>query len=177
MNKKPLYKYILFGAFVLGLSIATPAVAASDNGQRTVNQIAADVKSAVGQYNDVQVQVIEDGEVLLTGTVKTDTEMDDAVSRARDIAGVTNVENEIRVVGPESGNVGTYIDDAGITAAVKAKFLGQDGLDSSEITVETIKGVVTLTGEVNNQAQVGLADKVARAADGVKDVRNQLTVQ
>lgn len=177
MNKKPLYKYILFGAFVLGLSIATPAVAASDNGQRTVNQIAADVKSAVGQYNDVQVQVIEDGEVLLTGTVKTDTEMDDAVSRARDIAGVTNVENEIRVVGPENGNVGTYIDDAGITAAVKAKFLGQDGLDSSEITVETIKGVVTLTGEVNNQAQVGLADKVARAADGVKDVRNQLTVQ
>ncbi|MBQ4133595.1 MAG: BON domain-containing protein, partial [Desulfovibrionaceae bacterium] len=124
---KSLYKQILFGAILMGVGFATPVAAASDNVERNANQIAADVKSSLGQYENIQVEILDDGEVLLSGTVKTDTEMDDAVRRARDIAGVTEVENEIEVIGPESGNVGAYIDDAGVTAAVKAKLMGQEG--------------------------------------------------
>ena len=87
------------------------------------------------------------------------------------------MENEIEVSGPQSGNIGAYINDTGITAAVKAKLLGQDDRDSNDITVEIIKGVVTLTGDVENQAQISLAGRLTSSAYGVKEVRNQLTVE
>ena len=44
-----------------------------------------------------------------------------------------------------------------------------------EISVETNKGVVTLTGEVEHRDQIGLAQDIAKNADGVKAVVNHLT--
>ncbi len=71
---------------------------------------------------------------------------------------------------------GQTIDDAGITAKVKAALLAEKGVDGMRINVDTSQGNVTLSGKVPDQAQVQRATQVARGIEGVKDVDNKLTV-
>ena len=74
-------------------------------------------------------------------------------------------------------SMGEYIGDAGVTAKVKMKFVGQSGLDSLKIKVITVNGVVTLMGEVNESSQIELAEKAAREVKGVNSVENKLVVK
>ena len=43
--------------------------------------------------------------------------------------------------------------------------------------VETLDGVVTLTGEAKNAAEANLATKLANDVNGVKEVKNQMSVK
>ena len=72
---------------------------------------------------------------------------------------------------------GEYVDDSAITAKVKAAFLGEPTLKSTEITVETFKGVVQLSGFVGSQAEMGTAVLVARKVKGVQDVHNDTRIK
>jgi len=72
---------------------------------------------------------------------------------------------------------GEYIDDSVITAKVKAEILKDDTLKSSEINVETFKGVVQLSGFVNAQADINKAVEVARSVKGVTSVKNDMHVK
>jgi hyperosmotically inducible periplasmic protein len=71
---------------------------------------------------------------------------------------------------------GQTVDDAGVTARIKAALLSESDVDGTRINVDTFNGRVTLKGEVPNQGQVDRAGQIARGADGVKDVDNRLTV-
>jgi osmotically-inducible protein OsmY len=51
------------------------------------------------------------------------------------------------------------------------------GVSATEINVDTDRGVVTLRGQVETQAERQLAAMVARDVDGVKDVVNGITVR
>jgi hyperosmotically inducible protein len=77
---------------------------------------------------------------------------------------------------PSNPTAGQAIDDAGITAKVKAALLAEKGVSGTDINVETAKGIVTLTGRVRDQSQVDRAAQVAREVDGVSTVQNKLTV-
>src|SRR3989339_349662 len=72
---------------------------------------------------------------------------------------------------------GEYIDDTAITTKVKAVILKEDSLKSSEINVETFKGVVQLSGFVNSQADINKAVEVARNVKGVKSVTNSMRLK
>jgi hyperosmotically inducible periplasmic protein len=76
-----------------------------------------------------------------------------------------------------SESAGGYIDDATITAKVKAAIVAAPGLSSLETKVETYKGVVQLSGFVNSQQDATQAAEVARAVAGVKSVQNNLIVR
>jgi len=69
---------------------------------------------------------------------------------------------------------GQYVDDTVITTKVKAAIMGEPGLKSEEINVETFKGVVQLSVFVNSSADIGAATKVARAVPGVTSVKNDM---
>jgi len=71
---------------------------------------------------------------------------------------------------------GQAIDDAGITAKVKAALIAEKGVSGMSINVDTSGGTVTLSGKVPDQGQVERATQVARAVEGVKSVENRLTV-
>jgi hyperosmotically inducible protein len=71
---------------------------------------------------------------------------------------------------------GQTIDDAGITAKVKAALLAEKGVDGMRIDVDTSQGNVTLSGKVPDQTQVERATQIARGIEGVKGVDNKLTV-
>jgi len=69
------------------------------------------------------------------------------------------------------------IDDASITASVKAKFATDDDVKAHNIDVDTVNGVVTLTGIVNSAAEKAEAARLAADVDGVRRVTNNLQIK
>jgi osmotically-inducible protein OsmY len=72
---------------------------------------------------------------------------------------------------------GEYVDDSVITAKVKAEIFKDASLKSSEINIETFKGVVQLSGFVNSEADIARAVEVARSIKGVTSVKNDMRVK
>jgi len=72
---------------------------------------------------------------------------------------------------------GEYIDNTIITTKVKAAILNEPTLKSSEINVETFKGVVQLSGFVNSQADINKAVEIVRQVKGVKSVKNDMQLK
>lgn len=67
-----------------------------------------------------------------------------------------------------------YVEDSELTTEVKAKLLAAKGMKSTDVSVETTKGVVTLSGTVENAGQVKQAGAIAAKVKGVKKVENKL---
>jgi len=76
-----------------------------------------------------------------------------------------------------TGSVGEYVDDATITAKVKAAVLEDPSLKSAEINVETSKGRVQLSGFVSSRADIDRAVKVAKGVAGVTSVKNDMILK
>ena len=72
---------------------------------------------------------------------------------------------------------GEYVDDSVITTKVKSQLAADDFLKSFEISVETYKGIVQLSGFVDSQQAVDKAGEIARSVQGVKSVENDLNVK
>jgi osmotically-inducible protein OsmY len=74
-------------------------------------------------------------------------------------------------------STGEYIDDSAITAKVKTALLNEPTLNSNEISVETFKGRVQLTGFVSSRANIDKAVEVAQAVGGVTTVKNDMQLK
>ena len=72
---------------------------------------------------------------------------------------------------------GQYVDDTVITTKVKAAILAEPTLKSTEINVETFKGVVQLSGFVSSRDAETKAVQVARAVGGVTSVKNDMRLK
>ena len=72
---------------------------------------------------------------------------------------------------------GEYVDDSVITTKVKTMLASDDFLKSFEISVETYKGTVQLSGFVDSQKAIDKAGEIARGVKGVKSVKNNLNVK
>lgn len=73
--------------------------------------------------------------------------------------------------------VGAYVDDAAITTSVKARFVDNKDVDASSIKVETLNGVVMLSGFAKSGTEKSTAESIAAKVNGVKSVRNEITVR
>ena len=69
------------------------------------------------------------------------------------------------------------MDDTAITAKVKAAVFAEPGLKTLQISVDTIKGVVTLSGSVDSKSNSDSAEELAGAVAGVRDVENELVIK
>ena len=74
-------------------------------------------------------------------------------------------------------SAGEYVDDSVITTKVKSLLAEDDFLKSFQISVETFKGTVQLSGFVNSQEAVNKAREITRDVKGVKSVKNNLIVK
>jgi osmotically-inducible protein OsmY len=74
-------------------------------------------------------------------------------------------------------STGEYVDDSVITTKVKTLLAADDFLKSFQISVETYKGAVQLSGFVGSQKAVDKADEIAGSVKGVKTVKNDLIVK
>jgi osmotically-inducible protein OsmY len=71
---------------------------------------------------------------------------------------------------------GTQVDDAAITASVKAKLAADGDINPFNIDVDTNEGVVTLQGRVEKEEARTKAEQLARETDGVRRVINLVKV-
>ena len=74
-------------------------------------------------------------------------------------------------------SAGEFVDDSIITTKVKALLAEDDFLKSFQISVETYKGTVQLSGFVDSQNAVDKAGQIARSVGGVTSVKNNLIVK
>jgi len=78
---------------------------------------------------------------------------------------------------PQQESTGEYIDDTAITTKVKAAIFNEPSLKSAEISVETFKGAVQLSGFVTSQANINKAVELARGVGGVTSVKNDMRLK
>lgn len=72
---------------------------------------------------------------------------------------------------------GEYLDDVAISTKIRAKLVDDPQVKATQIGVETMQGVVQLTGFVDSRGSAQRAEQLARATPGVKGVRNDLLVR
>jgi hyperosmotically inducible protein len=83
----------------------------------------------------------------------------------------------VEKLGEQGEKAGVAIDDAEITAKVKAAIFAEPGLKTLQISVDTVKGVVTLSGSVDSSPSSDRAKVLAGAVAGVKEVKNRLVIK
>jgi osmotically-inducible protein OsmY len=130
----------------------------------------------------------KDGAVTLRGKATSMAQKDLATEYAKDIEGVTSVNNEMtlppvaekagsQTMGERMDAMGGSIDDASITALVKTTLLYHRSTSAVKTTVTTKDGVVTLAGKARNVAEKDLATKFVGDVHGVVKVINNMTVE
>lgn len=78
---------------------------------------------------------------------------------------------------PESSSTGQLFDDTVITTKVKSAIFNDASLKTNDISVETVKGRVQLSGYVDTSANIAQAGAVARSVGGVTSVKNDLMLK
>ncbi len=120
----------------------------------------------------------KDGIVTLQGEATSQAQKDLTTEYAKDVDGVKGVNNQMTVgkTAKKTRTAGDKIDDASITAQVKMTLLYHRSTSALNTSVTTKRGVVTLTGKAKNAAEKDLAAKYANDVNGVKSVKNLMTI-
>lgn len=148
-----------------------------------------------GRRIDVDTQT---GVVTLTGEVSSAAERQRALTRAREVDGVTRVVDRLKVRSETAGTAGASEDpkatwpsastrgrdatdrlgaelsDAWITTKVQSKFYLDTDVKGLQINVSTNGGVVTLTGKVETPSARNKALDIAKSTEGVKQVIDKM---
>jgi osmotically-inducible protein OsmY len=122
---------------------------------------------------------VKDGIVTLQGEATSQAQKELTTEYAKDVEGVKDVKNEMtlsKTAKKTPRTAGEKIDDASITAQVKMALLFHRSTSALSTKVETKHGVVTLSGKARNIAEKDLVTKLVEDVNGVKSVKNQMTV-
>ncbi|MCU1385927.1 MAG: periplasmic protein [Acidobacteria bacterium] len=179
---------------------ALAAVQAQPTDQEISNLIATKIASDKSLKPDAIKVTVNAGVVTLTGVVPKDADVSRVEQLAR-VSGVSRVENKLTSrekatdkAKETAGKVadtskkgadktkhalsktGEVITDAWISSRIKTKFMGDEALRASAITVDSSDHVVTLSGAVPNAAARAKALSMAKEVEGVDRVVDKLTV-
>lgn len=119
--------------------------------------------------------LVENAVATLSGEVKTEKEKNSIEELVVAVEGVKSVKNKITV------NAGAVTlkdikNDLVIQGRIQAALFQEEGLRGLNISVSAERGRVTLRGKVKYPEQKGVAEKIARAVPGVKDLSNRIEV-
>jgi osmotically-inducible protein OsmY len=129
----------------------------------------------------------QNGIITLRGNAANMAQKDLTTEYAMDVEGVKNVKNEMKVanapakttpqvISSKMDTAVNAVDDASITALVKATLLNHRSTSIINTTVETQDGVVTLGGKAKTAAEKDLAGKFAGDVHGVNKIVNNMTI-
>lgn len=166
------------GILLAGLVFSPLIVEANDTKGKSDSgasqNLEAKVKEALHEHKHVTFE-IKGQDVILRGHVNTQNEKNILEDQIRGVPGITYVRDEVKVEHSKMDAAEDYVEDAEITTKLKTKIFSTKGLDSLDIHVKTVQGIVTLSGTVKNTAEIDLAEKVSREVKGVKGVVNKLS--
>ena len=158
--------------------MAAVACSETDAGVTTKVKAKLAADDAVKAYQiDVDTR---DKVVTLSGNVENDIAKTQASRLARETEGVARVVDNVTVARQpvDTPNMAdrTDLTDPAITAAVKAKLLGDPDVAGLKLDVDTQSGVVTLSGTVKTVAEKEEAISIARDTAGVKSVNDMIKI-
>lgn len=140
---------------------------------------------------------VKNGKVMLTGKVNSEVDKELAEELVLSLDGVTEVENDLTVIELKDAKDLTTVDqmnakhhdstmmdsdtesdltDAKITTVITTRYLFDSEVGGTDIDVDTDNGVVTLKGTVESDAEKQLAMEIAKNAEDVRKVVDELTV-
>ncbi|MBH0050226.1 BON domain-containing protein [Pseudoalteromonas sp. SWYJZ19] len=128
---------------------------------------------------------VKNGKVVLTGKVNSELDKELAEELVLSLDGVSDVENSLTVVKSMDtkdkskdmmDDDDNDLTDAKITTVITTRFLFDSEVGGTDIDVDTDKGIVTLNGTVGSEAEKQLAVKIAKNAEDVRDVVDNLTI-
>ena len=122
---------------------------------------------------------VKDGIVTLRGHAVSQAQKELTTEYARDVEGVKDVKNEMTLSKTSKNSrrtTGEKIDDASISAQVKMALLLHRSTSALNTTVATKRGVVTVGGKARNAAEKDLVSKLVTDINGVKSVKNRMTI-
>jgi len=123
---------------------------------------------------------VKDGIVTLRGVAASQSQKELTTEYARDVEGIKDVKNEMTVSNTTKKTprtVGEKIDDASITAQVNMTLLNHRSTSVLNTKVKTKRGMVTVVGKARNAAEKELVTKLISDINGVKSVRNRMTIE
>jgi hyperosmotically inducible protein len=123
------------------------------------------------QGDDIKIHS-RDGVVSLTGTVSQESHKSLAQETVAGLPGVKSVDNRLELKGVPP----TPSSDAWVRNKVKATLLFHPSVSAGNTEVDFKDGIVTLRGNATSQAQKDLTTEYAKDVEGVKDVKNEMTV-
>lgn len=114
-----------------------------------------------------------------TAGKKLDQTVDEAHAKISEAAANVSegADKAADILGEQGNKASEGINDAEITSKVKAAIFAEPGLKTLQISVDTIKGVVTLSGSVDTQQNSDSAKALAGAVSGVHQVENRLMIK
>ncbi len=114
------------------------------------------------------------GQVVLTGYLPRQEQIDRAVYICRHVSGVRSVRSEIKLGEPPAGEL---LSDTWITTKVKRELFNDKEVSGFSVHVETVDGKVYLQGIVGNGLQRQRAATLAKSVKGVTSVVNLLHIK
>ncbi|MBN33597.1 MAG: hypothetical protein CMM46_02255 [Rhodospirillaceae bacterium] len=164
-------------------AVASGAIAVAE--ERTLGEqvddltIKLEISEALFSYSerlfqDVSIDVTE-GRVLLTGKVPSPDDRVDAVRIAWQAESVQEIINELQVT--DTGGIESYLTDVRISNELRADLLFDSEINSINFNVETVGGIVYLTGIAQDQAELERVVDHARTISGVKEVISHVRVK
>jgi hyperosmotically inducible periplasmic protein len=123
---------------------------------------------------------VKDGIVTLRGNATSRLQKDMTTEYAKDVDGVRDVRNDMTVSKTSKKThrtAGAKIDDVSITAQVKMALLLHRSTSALHTSVVTKYGVVTLRGKAGNVAEKNMVTKLVNDVNGVKSVKNRMTIK
>jgi len=172
MKMKPTCSLALLLAATGAFFIASAPLRAADTDDRI--EASAKKSHVFKTYlkDDAITLRSKDGVVILKGSVAEASHKSLAQDTVEGLPGVKSVDNQLKV--KEENHAER--SDGWIGTKVKTTLLFHRNVRATKTDVNVRDGIVTLSGEANSQAQKELTTEYAKDVEGVKDVKNQMTV-
>jgi len=131
---------------------------------------------------------VKSGTAYLSGAVESEIDKELAGEVAKSVDGIDKVENQLTIdtqavakaekseSWQQQSAWRQTVSNATLTATIKSKLLLNEHTDGLDINVDSMNGVVTLSGTVNSDEESALAEQIAENAEGSSDVNNRLIV-
>jgi hyperosmotically inducible periplasmic protein len=166
---KAIYRVVLMMAAV-ALVASAPARASEMDDRIESSARNSYVFKTYLQGDDIKIES-KDGVVTLTGVVSEEPRKALAQETVAGLPEVKSVDNRLGTKGaPPTAN-----SDAWLTEKVRTALLFHRNVSSSTI-LQVKDGIVTLRGEASSLAQKELTTEYAKDVEGVKDVKNEMTM-
>ena len=171
MKMKTMYSAVLLAAAFALLVISVPVYASKMDDRIESSARKSYVFKTYLKDDDIKIES-KDGAVTLTGFVSEESHKSLAQDTVTGLPGAKSLANKLEVkCAPLAAN-----SDAWLSTKVKLTLLFHRSVSAEKTEVDVKDGIVTLRGEAASEAQKELTTEYVKDVEGVKDVKNEMTV-